>query len=274
MFLCTFLSPPLVHPLTEGDFNQAVWALCLSLILSVCLFRSLFSSSDLRQSLECSLRFKEDVFIFYLRDSCFQLDSLMRCVTEMCKTSCLCFPQISKCLISGCVAVIHNARAEYGSVTHPECRLLLHLLSPHLLYLTGLLFSLNHSAPLRGPNSALSSCLARSSCNSHASPPVYFLSYWPPRYCGAVEVLEVYRTIENMGSLHWGLRGKNSALWLYLLLEEYEERKLSQKQKAASGLWTGSNPSSWGSPPPPPFFFPSCQVCLGCYRLGNYLIVQ
>lgn len=167
------------------------------------------------------------------------------------KTSCLCFLQISKRLISGCAALIHNARAERGSVTHPECRLLLHLLSPHLLYLAGLLFSITHSSPLRSPNFALSSCLTRSSSNSHPSPPAQFLSYWPPLYCGAVEVVEVYRTIEDTGSLHWGLRGKNSALWLYLLLEEYEERKLSQKQKKrASGLWTGSNPSSWGS-----FFF-------------------
>lgn len=170
----------------------------------------------------------------------------MWCVTEMGKTWCLCFPQISKCLISGCAALIHNARAEYGSVTHLESRLLF----PHLLYLTGILFSLDHSTPLRGPNSAPSSCLARSSCNSHSSPPVLFFSFWSPLYCGVVEVLEVYRTIESTGSLHWGLRGKNSALWLYLLLEEYEERKLFQKQKAATGLWTGSNPSGWGS-----FFF-------------------
>lgn len=101
----------------------------------------------------------------------------------------------------------------------------LHLVSPHLLYLTGLLFSFYQ----RAPTPLLGSCLAWSSCNSHPSPPVQFLSYWPLLYCGAVEVLEVYRTIESTGSLHCGLRGKNSVLWLYLMLEEYVERKRFQK---------------------------------------------
>lgn len=118
------------------------------------------------------------------------------------------------------------------------------LLSAHLLYLTGLLFSLYHSTPLHGPNSALSSCLARSSCNSHPSPPVQFLSYWPPLYCGGVRGLQD----------HWEHR-------LFALRPEREElvslalsavwrvwgEKALPKQKAASGLWTGSNPSSCGS---------------------------
>lgn len=111
----------------------------------------------------------------------------MWCVRKMGQTSCLCFPQISKCLISRCAALIHNSKAKCGSVTCRESCLLLHLLSPHLVYLTRLLFSLYHSTMLHGPNSAPSSCLAQSSCNSSFSPPVQFLLCWPPLYCEAVK---------------------------------------------------------------------------------------
>lgn len=152
MLLCTISHPSSGRFIDRrgihtGNLNSE---LSSSANVSICLF------------LESSLRFKShgsfSSFICEPADFC----SLMWCVRERDTTSCLCFPQISKCLISGCEALIHNAKAEYGSIACPESCLLLHLLSPHLLYLTGLLFSLYQSTPLHGPNSALSSCLARS----------------------------------------------------------------------------------------------------------------
>lgn len=160
----------------------------------------------------------------------------MWCVTEMGKTSCLCFPQIGECK-----AFIHNAKAKCRSVTHLESC----LLSPHILYLPGLLFclSLCHSTCAHGPNSALSSCLAWSLCNPFPS--------W------AVLLILPHSVLWSCGGVRGPLRaltlcieaweGRTQLSGFICCLKSMRRESSSKKQNAASGLWTGSNPSSWDS---------------------------
>lgn len=219
-YYALFLRPPLYHLLMEGD---DVWAVRSLSSLPPCQSASYFLIWYSREPIEGSLRFKCQgrCFFFSLRDSWFLLGSLMWCVTEMGKISRLCFPQISKCLISRCVALIHNARAEYGSVACPEAR----LLSPHILYLTGLLFSLHHSTPLHGPNSALTVAAV------WLGPRVTLTLPFPScavslirsaLYCGAVEV---FRGLQD----HWEHR-------LFALRPEREEL-VSLALSAAWRVW-------------------------------------